>query len=269
MLQEVRQAFEKITASGPLLDATFGRGGHTRSLVDCFDRPIYAMDRDPHAISWGKEILPQVHFIQDRFSTLNQWFAPNSLAGILLDLGVSSPQLDEPSRGFSFQKEGPLDMRMSQEGKTASDILNSATEREIADILYTYGEERASRKIARAIVAQRPLTSTSQLSSIVAKHFPYGSRRHAATRVFQALRIAVNQELDELTTLLPLAQTCLKPGGMLVVISFHSLEDRIVKTFFKHNPAFVSLKKPLKPSEEEIQTNRRSRSAIFREGLRQ
>lgn len=272
MLQEVLHAFDKITASGPILDATFGRGGHTRALAESGTHPLYAMDRDPQAIAWGQAHLPQVQFIHDSFDHLNQWFAPQSLAGILLDLGVSSPQLDDASRGFSFQKAGPLDMRMSQQGPTAAHILETYSERDLANLFFTYGQERFSRKIARHLVqerAKKPLTCTRQLSAIVARHYPYGSRRHAATRVFQALRIAVNHELEQLTSVLPLAESRLKPGGMLVVISFHSLEDRVVKMFFKNNSAFLSLKKPLKTTDEEMKTNPRARSAIFREGLRQ
>ena len=227
----------QVREGGRYLDGTFGAGGYTRALLEAGARVI-ALDRDPAAIEGGAalaaEFPDRLRLVQARFGDLDQY--ARDLDGVALDIGVSSMQLDQAERGFSLRFDAALDMRMEGEGRTAADILAEASEAELADIFFHYGEERASRRIARAIVADReaaPFTSTLQLAGLVARVAPEppGERTHPATRVFQALRIAVNDELGELARGLAAAERALKPGGRLAVVTFHSLEDRIVKQF--------------------------------------
>jgi 16S rRNA (cytosine1402-N4)-methyltransferase len=277
--------------AGVWLDGTLGAGGYTRGLLEAGADVVIGIDRDPLAIGmasdWGAPYGDRLRVVQGTFSDLDT-LAGEALDGIVLDLGVSSMQLDLPERGFSFAKDGPLDMRMSQEGPSAADIVNTAGEGEIADILYHYGEERASRRIARAIVAARaeaPITGTLRLSEIVSSCLPRPKpgQSHPATRSFQALRIAVNAEFHELADGLEAAERALKPGGMLAVVSFHSLEDRIVKRFMQARsgrggqgsrhapmatpeaPRFDLInRKAIGPDEAECAANPRARSALLR-----
>ena len=276
--------------SGRWLDGTFGAGGYTRGLLDAGAAHVTGVDRDPLAFDmaqgWLGDYGDRIDFVADVFSNMDQH--AQGLDGVVLDLGVSSMQLDLAERGFSFMKDGPLDMRMSQDGPTAADIVNTASEEELADILYHYGEERASRRIARAIVAQRinqPFTTTLQLSDIIEKNLPRvkPGQSHAATRSFQALRIAVNNEYGELLNGLMAAERALRPGGLLAVVTFHSVEDRMVKKFMaeragrmgggnryapvqeQDQPAFELLtRKAVGPDDEELALNPRSRSAKLR-----
>ncbi len=261
-----------VCAGGHYLDATVGGGGHSRLILEtAADVQVTALDQDAQAIAAAQQALSdfnqRVQFQQTNFAT----FEPGSTRfdGIVADLGVSSAQFDIPDRGFSFRLEAPLDMRMDQRQElTAADIINHWDETKLANIFYTYGEERLSRRIARRIVEQRPFQTTTELAEAIASAVPrayrYG-RIHPATRVFQALRIAVNQELDVLKTFLRKAPDWLKPGGRLVVISFHSLEDRIVKHTLKESPLLqVLTKKPILPADAEVESNPRSRSAKLR-----
>lgn len=277
------------------LDATFGRGEHTRTLLNAVPGcHVFALDRDPDAIAFGKTILQPLYegrltFIEGAFSELDTVLrqissTPPTFSGILFDLGVSSPQLDTPERGFSFMHDGPLDMRMSKAGISAADIVNHEDEETLANIFFHYGEERKSRRIAKWLVAERkargPFTTTTQLAEAVSRAAGPRRKIHPATRVFQALRIAVNRELDELSAALPIAARWIEPGGCLAVLSFHSLEDRIVKNFFrsakptknrndqKTHILFSGPKKPVLPSREEIRSNPRARSAKLRWGMR-
>lgn len=277
------------------IDGTFGAGGYARGLIDAGAERVLGIDRDPlahqMAQSWIGDYGGRIALAQGTFSQLDD-LAGAPADGVVLDLGVSSMQLDQPERGFSFQKDGPLDMRMSQDGPSAADLVNTAPEEEIADILYHYGEERASRRIARAIVAARaaePITTTLRLAEIVARQLPRPKphESHPATRSFQALRIAVNAEFDELIQGLAAAERILKPGGKLAVVTFHSLEDRIVKRFLqqasgaepaanRYAPARAETaarfrlvsKKAIGPGDEELALNPRSRSAKLRVGIR-
>jgi len=273
---------------GLWIDATFGAGGYTRGLLDAGADKVIAIDRDPLAFdlakvwagAWGDRIV----MVEDSFAHLDRH--ADTADGVAMDLGVSSMQIDRPERGFSFQKDGPLDMRMSGKGTSAADIVNSASEAELADILYRYGEERASRRIARAIVAERektPITTTRALARIVEGCLPRPKpgQSHPATRTFQALRIAVNDEFGALAEGLSAAERVLKPGGKLAVVSFHSLEDRIVKRFLQarstkggggsryapeaeaRDPAFRLLG-DAGPDAAEVAANPRSRSARLR-----
>ncbi|MFO0514397.1 MAG: 16S rRNA (cytosine(1402)-N(4))-methyltransferase RsmH, partial [Rhodobacterales bacterium] len=277
--------------SGVWLDGTFGAGGYTRGLLDAGAARVIGVDRDPLALEmaagWAKGYGDRLHLLAGTFSQLDT-LADGPLDGVVLDLGVSSMQLDRAERGFSFVREGPLDMRMSQSGESAADLVNSAPEEVLADILYQYGEERASRRIARAIVAARAgarIETTLQLAAIVARCLPRPKpgQTHPATRSFQAIRIAVNAELTELAEGLVAAERALKPGGRLAVVTFHSLEDRIVKQFFlqrsggqananRHAPAtgadtprFTLLtRRAIVPDDQELAENPRSRSARLR-----
>jgi 16S rRNA (cytosine1402-N4)-methyltransferase len=281
-----------VQAGGRYLDGTFGRGGHARAVLSRLgpDGRLLLMDRDPTAIAAAQVEFaadPRVHIRHANFSTLAEWSETDTgLDGVLLDLGVSSPQLDEAARGFSFMADAPLDMRMdTSQGESAADFLARADEREIADVLWTYGEERHSRRIARAIVADRdatPFTRTGQLAALLER--VVGRRepgKHPATRSFQALRIRVNGELDALQLGMNAALERLNVGGRLSVISFHSLEDRAVKLFFRDHSGRVqnsrrgppvqaaparlaAVGKAQFPSAAEIAVNPRSRSAVLR-----
>ena len=277
--------------SGVWLDGTFGNGGYARELLAAGADKVIGVDRDPLAFEmasdWISGFGERIETVQGEFSKLDHY--ASDLDGVVLDLGVSSMQLDIAERGFSFMRDGPLDMRMSQTGKSAADICNEADEAEIADIIFLYGEERASRRIARAIVAARPLTSTLQLAKIVEGCLPRPkhNQSHPATRTFQALRIAVNNEYGELAEGLMAAERALKPGGQLAVVTFHSVEDRMVKRFLQarsggqananryapeveqDTPAFrVEKRKAIGPDEAELAENPRSRSAKLRVAIR-
>ncbi|NJP10597.1 MAG: 16S rRNA (cytosine(1402)-N(4))-methyltransferase RsmH [Leptolyngbyaceae cyanobacterium RU_5_1] len=261
-----------ICPGGHYLDATVGAGGHSRLILEAApDVQVTAIDQDAQAIAAAQHTLSSY---RDRLQLHHTNFAnynpgATQFNGILADLGVSSAQFDRPERGFSFRHEAPLDMRMdSRQELTAAHIINHWDEAKLADIFYTYGEERLSRKISRHIIERRPFQTTKQLAKAIFYSVPpsyrYG-RIHPATRVFQALRIAVNGELDVLKTFLTKAPCWLKPGGRLVIISFHSLEDRIVKHSLKDSPLLKILtKKPKIPQKDEIQKNVRARSAKLR-----
>ena len=282
--------------SGLWCDGTFGAGGYTRGLLEAGADRVIGVDRDPSvfemAKAWRDQYGDRLIEQEGTFSEMDRYahaVDPAGLDGVVLDLGVSSMQLDQSERGFSFMREGPLDMRMGNTGPTAADLLNSADEGEIADILYHYGEERASRKIARAIVAARPLTTTKQLVAVIEKCLPRPkpNQSHPATRSFQAIRIWVNDEFGQLIEGLEAAERALKPGGQLAVVTFHSLEDRVVKRFLLARsgraaggsryapqqdavePAFeLRTRKSVGPDEEELADNPRSRSAKLRVAIR-
>jgi 16S rRNA (cytosine1402-N4)-methyltransferase len=297
MLEEALEQLA-IKRQGIYLDCTFGRGGHSRAILQRLDADgrLLAIDRDPDAIkSEAAQRLLQDHRFQlfhGCFSELAEIVGREGLQGridgILLDLGVSSPQLDDPDRGFSFMREGPLDMRMnSAGGLSAADWLASVSEKELVRVLFEYGEERHARRIAKAIVARRtaePIRTTRQLAELIAQTAPATERhKHPATRTFQAIRIEINHELDELQKALQQAVEVLKPGGRLAVISFHSLEDRIVKRFIrsesgsKHDPGKLPIRESeiekgllkkigasIKANKQEIERNPRARSAVLR-----
>jgi 16S rRNA (cytosine1402-N4)-methyltransferase len=261
-----------IQAGGNYLDLTIGGGGHSRLILETAeDVKITAVDQDLDALNAAKENLSEfgsrVNFIHSNFA--NYQFPENTYDGILADLGVSSYHLDNPERGFSFRNTASLDMRMNQQQSlTAGDIINEWEEKELADIFFKYGEERLSRKIARRIVENRPFNTTTELANAIAYSVPpkyrYG-RIHPATRVFQALRIAVNDELKVLETLIEKAPNALIAGGKIAIISFHSLEDRIVKHGLRNLSLLrILTKKPIIATEEEIKENPRSRSAKLR-----
>lgn len=280
---------------GLWLDGTFGAGGYARGLIAAGADRVIGIDRDPlahqMAAAWLPEYGGRIDLRQGTFSELDT-LAGEALDGVVLDLGVSSMQLDLAERGFSFQKDGPLDMRMSQSGDSAADLVNTAEEGHLADILYHYGEERASRRIARAIVEARsraPLTRTLELAEVIARCLPRPKpgQSHPATRSFQAIRIAVNTEFQELAEGLAAAERALKPGGLLAVVSFHSLEDRIVKRFFqiasghqananRYAPATADsaarfemvTRRAVGPDDVELAENPRARSAKLRVGRR-
>ncbi len=280
-----------VRPGGRYLDCTYGRGGHARAILERLgpDGRLLVMDRDPAAVEHAQREFgadPRVAVRHANFSELGEWNATRAgLDGVLLDLGVSSPQLDDAARGFSFQSDAPLDMRMDPTvGESAADFLARADEREIADVLFRYGEERMSRRIARAIVALRPdspILTTRGLAELVECTLGRRERnKHPATRTFQALRLKVNDELGSLERALPAAVAVLKPGGRLAVISFHSLEDRIVKQFVRGPqsapvrrglPAPPAAASPLRavgraqmPDDEEVARNPRARSAVLR-----
>ena len=289
---------EVIAALAPqpgdvVVDATFGAGGYTRRLLDA-GATVHAFDRDPDAIAAGRgwpetaELPPRLVLHPRRFSELAEGLGEAGVAqvqGVVFDIGVSSMQLDQAARGFAFSTDGPLDMRMSQAGPSAADFVNQAGEAEIADVLYRYAEERQSRRVARAIVAARPLTTTGELARVVRKalgHHP-GAPKDPATRSFQAIRIHINGELDELIAGLAAGESVLAPGGRLAVVAFHSLEDRIVKQFLREAsgaqsggsrhlpqvaavaaPTFAKVSRAIRPSAEEEARNPRARSATLR-----
>ncbi len=276
--------------SGTWLDGTFGAGGYTRALLEAGAARVIAMDRDPTvfemAADWAPGYGDRLQLVEGRFSRLDA--VGQDLDGVVLDLGVSSMQLDQAHRGFSFQKDGPLDMRMGQTGPSAADLVNDASEADLADILYLFGEERAARRIARAIVAARaeaPIGGTRELATLIEACLPRAKpgQSHPATRSFQALRIAVNAEYQELYQGLMAAERALKPGGLLAVVSFHSTEDRMVKRFLQARsgglggvsrhapeapqeaPAFTVLtRKAIGPDDRELSENPRARSAKLR-----
>ena len=284
-------------AGGIYVDATFGAGGYSRSILAVAGTTVIGIDRDRTAIAGGFDLVDRSQgrlvLVQDRFSNLAEVCAAQGLDavdGIVMDVGVSSMQLDQAGRGFSFRFDGPLDMRMGQEGPTAADVVASASETDLATIIYIFGEERHSRRIARAIVEARketPIATTRALAELVARVVRSKPNEiHPATRTFQALRIFVNEELDELQQALFAAERVLKPGGRLVVVSFHSLEDRIVKNFLSQRgkasagsrhmpevaqaaPSFdILTKRPVTPSEAEVAANPRARSAKLRAAQR-
>ncbi len=300
LLDEVIEALN-IRADGIYIDATFGRGGHSREILKRLgpEGRLLAFDKDPDAIkSASSELVQDKRFeiIKGSFTMLTQHLKQRDLqaqcAGILFDFGVSSPQLDDAERGFSFRFDAPLDMRMNpEEGLSVAEWLNKADETEIANVIYEYGEERASRRIAKNIVNERvenPIETTTQLAEIVRRSVPskkprhQGKDIHPATKTFQALRIFINQELDDIKDVLPQAVDALCPGGRLAAISFHSLEDRIVKRFIRDesspteyppelpimpdnsNVKLKQIGKKIRASEEEINDNPRARSAVLR-----
>ena len=261
-----------------VFDGTFGRGGHARAIGERAKVEAYvAMDRDPEALSVAKEWKPDfpVHVIDGPFSTMQEVLKERGISDvdvIFLDLGVSSPQLDDPTRGFSFLRPGPLDMRMDpRSGPSAAELIRDLGEKDLADLIYKYGEERQSRKISRAIVTHRgisPIVDTHQLASVVESVVPRRGRNHPATQTFQALRIAVNRELEELETSLDQILDLLRPGGRAMIISFHSLEDRLVKLRFREwkqqGHGWLPVKKFLSADAVEMKENPRSRSAKLR-----
>jgi 16S rRNA (cytosine1402-N4)-methyltransferase len=290
-----REAVDHLAprAGGTYVDATFGAGGYSRAILEVPGTRLIAIDRDRTAIAGGFELVERsagrLTLAEDRFSNLAEVCAGqgvDAVDGVVMDVGVSSMQLDQAGRGFSFRLDGPLDMRMGQTGPTAADVVARAEEGDLADIIYLLGEERHSRRVARAIVAARqetPITTTRALADIVAKVVrSKPGDIHPATRTFQALRIFVNEELDELEAALAAAERMLKPGGRLVVVSFHSLEDRIVKTFLaerartgggsRHLPEVAQVppsfrlltRRPVVAGDDEVARNPRARSAKLR-----
>jgi 16S rRNA (cytosine1402-N4)-methyltransferase len=289
--------FLAVKDGGVYIDGTFGAGGYTRAILDAADCKVIGIDRDQTAIALGVDLVEdsggRLTLVEDRFSNLDdvaRSCCHDTVDGIVLDVGVSSMQLDQAERGFSFRLDGPLDMRMSGEGASAADIVNAASERDLATIIFVLGEERFSRQVARAIVkarAEARIETTRKLADVVASAVRAKPHEiHPATRTFQALRIFVNDELGELAQALIAAEHVLKPGGRLAVVSFHSLEDRIVKTFLaaraetrggsrhapevkRAAPSFTVLtKKPIVADEAEIARNPRARSAKLRGGER-
>ena len=280
-----------IAGGEDVVDGTFGAGGYTRAMLSAGAGRVIAFDRDPDAIADGPSLVPDARLtlVNDRFSQMDRVLAErgiDTVDAIALDIGVSSMQIDRPDRGFSFQSDGPLDMRMSQAGQTAAEFLNEADEAEIARVLKDYGEEPRARSIARAIVAKRPVERTSELAAIVrrAAGFRPGQKSDPATRTFQAIRIHLNAELEELEEGLQAAERALKPGGRLAVVTFHSLEDRVVKRFLRERsgavpaasrhlpvqandgpaPSFEAVSKPIRAGEAELAANPRARSATLR-----
>jgi 16S rRNA (cytosine1402-N4)-methyltransferase len=274
----------RVRPAGMYVDCTLGLGGHAEGIMRRLGPKgrLIGFDRDPDALALAEARLarvaeelgsqaPQLMLIGEAFSSLARHVQPDSIDGLLADFGVSSLQFDEARRGFSFQADGPLDMRMdTRSGLTAEQVVNEASERELADLIYEYGEERRSRTVARAIVRGRPVTTTGQLARLVASAVPpmKAQRIHPATRTFQALRIYVNRELDEIRALLEAAPQLLKPSARLVVISFHSLEDRIAKDSLREGARQgiwnILTKKPVTAGEVEVEQNPRSRSAKLR-----
>lgn len=297
---------EVLTALAPedgdiIIDGTFGAGGYSRAILDAADCRVFAIDRDAEALSnapaLASDFPDRFEAVLGRYSDMESLTAENGIEtadGIVLDIGVSSMQLDQAERGFSFAKDGPLDMRMGADGISAADVVNTFEEAQIAEIIYVFGEERRSRAIAKAIVkarAEAPITRTGTLADIVAGVLGRGKdhTKHPATRTFQALRLYVNAELEELAAGLSAAERLLRPGGRLVVVTFHSLEDRIAKRFFASRsappqkgsrhlpdsegkeflPSFQLLnRRPVEPSEQEVRSNPRARSARLRAGRR-
>jgi 16S rRNA (cytosine1402-N4)-methyltransferase len=286
VLFEVALDFLRIRPDGTYVDCTLGLAGHAEGIVRRLGPAgrLIGFDRDPEALALAKARLdrvrgemgsqpPAVTLVAEAFSSIAGHVAPQSVDGLLADFGVNSLQFDEARRGFSFQADGPLNMRMDMRmdtsmGPTAEQVVNEMGERELANLIYEYGEERRSRTVARAIVRGRPVTSTGQLARIVASAVPPMKHIHPATRTFQALRIYVNRELEEIRALLEAAPNLLKPSARLVVISFHSLEDRIAKDSIREGARQgiweIITRKPVTAGEEEIDRNPRSRSAKLR-----
>jgi 16S rRNA (cytosine1402-N4)-methyltransferase len=295
MLAEVLEALSPRDGAH-YVDGTFGGGGYASAILEAADCRVLGIDRDPAAIARGQALVERfggrLTLVQGEFSRMEEF--TNATDGVVLDLGVSSFQFDQPARGFSFREDGPLDMRMSLSGESAADVVNSADERTLTQIIFRLGEEKNARRIARAIIAARPVTGTAQLAAIVSEAQGPAALRHAihpATRTFQALRIHVNDELGELERGLEAALNILNPEGRLVVVSFHSLEDRMVKRFLtersttaprasRHAPAssegsgapartanFNLLPRRM-PSAEEVANNVRARSATLRAGIK-
>ncbi|HEX5238942.1 MAG TPA: 16S rRNA (cytosine(1402)-N(4))-methyltransferase RsmH [Sphingomicrobium sp.] len=293
LVNEVMDALA-IHAGDTVVDGTFGAGGYTRAMLAAGAGRVIGFDRDPDAIESGKALVPnpRLTLVEERFSQMDRVLAERGIGlvdSIALDIGVSSMQLDRSERGFSFQSDGPLDMRMSKAGLSAAEFLNEADEAEIARVLRDYGEEPRARAIARAIVAARPVERTAALAAIVRRAVGYrqGQKSDPATRTFQAIRIHLNAELDELEQGLAAAERSLRPGGRLAVVTFHSLEDRIVKRFFRERsgglpagsrhrpelidpkePSFERVARPVSPTERELAANPRSRSARLRSAIR-
>jgi 16S rRNA (cytosine1402-N4)-methyltransferase len=288
LLEEVLE-YLNVRPGGVICDATLGLAGHSSEIAKRLGGrgKLIGFDRDPEAMEAAKvrleevraelgDEMPEVVLEPRAFSEASSVIEPGSLDGLLADFGVSSLQLDEAHRGFSFRSDGPLDMRMdTRTGETAEQVVNQADENDLANLIYEFGEERRSRRIARAIVRARPITTTAELARIVSAEAPpmKGEKIHPATRTFQALRIRVNNELEEIQSLLKSAGSLLKPGGRLVLISFHSLEDRLVKDAFREagrNKEFeVLTKKPVVADEQEQMRNPRSRSAKMRAAEKQ
>jgi len=289
VLLEESLDYLNVQPGGVVCDATLGLGGHSAAIARklggagkliCFDRDPEAMAKAQARLAALAEELqsdmPEVRYVPKAFSEAASEIEPGSLDGLLADFGVSSLQLDEAHRGFSFRADGPLDMRMdTRSGETAEQVVNQENEEVLADLIYEFGEERRSRRIARAIVRARPITTTAELAGIISAVAPSmkGDKIHPATRTFQALRIRVNNELGEIQSLLKSAGSLLKPGGRVVLISFHSLEDRLVKDAFRDQAKAgifdVLTKKPVVATEQESLRNPRSRSAKMRAAERQ
>ncbi len=297
LLDEVIDALQ-IQAGDTVVDGTFGAGGYTRAMLAVGAGRVIGFDRDPDAIAEGPSLVPdpkdreRLTLVEERFSQMDRVLAERGIGpvdAIALDIGVSSMQLDRAERGFAFSADGPLDMRMDQSGPTAAEFLNQADEAEIARVLREYGEEPRARTISRAIVAARPIERTAELAAIVRRAVGYrqGQKSDPATRTFQAIRIHLNSELEELEQGLVAAERSLRPGGRLAVVTFHSLEDRIVKRFFRersggtpagsrhrpvladpNEPTFEKVAKPVSPTERELAGNPRSRSARLRSATR-
>ncbi|AUH34117.1 16S rRNA (cytosine(1402)-N(4))-methyltransferase RsmH [Paracoccus tegillarcae] len=290
LLRPLLRAVEPV--SGTWVDGTFGAGGYARGFLEAGADQVIGIDRDPSvfrmAEDWANDYGDRLRLVQGTFSELDE-LAGEPVDGVVLDLGVSSMQLDQAERGFSFLRDGPLDMRMGDDGPSAADLLNTAEEGQIADVLYHYGEERAARRIARAIVAARPLSRTAQLADIVAGCLPRAKpgQSHPATRSFQAIRIWVNDEFGQLIAGLQAAERALRAGGKLAVVSFHSLEDRVVKRFMQARanaagggsryapqaettPATFTLpfRKAIGADPGELDVNPRARSALLRVAIR-
>lgn len=290
LLAEVTEGLD-VAPGSRQVDATFGAGGYTRALLDA-GAEVIAFDRDPDAIAAGQALVAEADgrltLIHAVFSSMGAEIEARGLApvdGLTMDIGVSSMQLDQPERGFAAQADAVPDMRMSQEGETAAEFLNTADEEAIADILYHYGEEPRSRRVARSIVAARPIDSTLQLATVVRRalgHKPH-DKKDPAMRLFQAIRIHLNRELDELAQGLVAAERLLRPGGRLAVVTFHSLEDRVVKQFLRTRsgaqpggsrhlpqaatgpaPSFETIGRAVRASDSEIARNPRARSATLR-----
>jgi len=294
LLDEVLDALA-IRPGETHVDGTYGAGGYSRAIA-ARGAHVIAIDRDPDAIAEGRERIARegddITLIEGPFSAMESLLAQagvGQVSGVALDIGVSSMQLDRAERGFSFQADGPLDMRMSRDGLSAAEFLNTASEEDIADVLYRYGEEPRSRRVARAIVAARPLSRTGELAQVVRRalgHKPH-DKKDPATRAFQAIRIHVNGELDELERGLEAAEAVLAPGGRLAVVTFHSLEDRVVKQFLRRRsgvegggsrhrprvalsvqPGFAKPARAIRPSDDEVRRNPRARSATLRSAVR-
>ena len=277
---------------GLYVDGTFGAGNYSRAILEAARCRVVALDRDPAAVARGGALASRyaerLTVVEGRFGDLERILAGlgiSRVTGVALDLGFSSDQMDDPARGFSFRGDGPLDMRMSREGVTAAELVNTLPEAQLADLIYVYGEEHHSRRVARAIVrarAKAPLTRTSELAALVRKVVPAAGGIDPATRTFQALRMEVNDELGELERALSAAERLLEPGGRLAIVAFHSLEDRKVKDFLRarsggtggsrHRPSVaqraptfaVLTRRPIRPSPEEVERNPRARSARLR-----